>query len=210
MSEDRSDITVIGLGLQERSREGLLRAFPECLLFGKRPEDEANARAYCKTRDRVTLFVDVPASGALVRQRTSALFDYAKVKVIALCEECTDAIYDAALLLEFAGAIPVVSEVETYRRAAASVQRGELWISRDYLSKLARKLLNSPAQHNLSEREKSILKLMLDDISNQEIANQLYISRETVRWHLKSLYAKLGVSDRESARQFAKNLLLQA
>jgi ATP/maltotriose-dependent transcriptional regulator MalT len=32
----------------------------------------------------------------------------------------------------------------------------------------------------------------------------LWISNETVRWHVRSLYSKLGVTDRQSARERAQ------
>ena len=39
--------------------------------------------------------------------------------------------------------------------------------------------------------------------TNREIANALFITRETVRWHVRSIYAKLGASDREAAIRYA-------
>jgi hypothetical protein len=36
------------------------------------------------------------------------------------------------------------------------------------------------------------------------MANHLFISRETVRWHLRSLYSKIGVADRAAAVDYAR------
>jgi LuxR family maltose regulon positive regulatory protein len=51
----------------------------------------------------------------------------------------------------------------------------------------------------LSEREMEVFKLLENGLSNQEIAEQLFISMNTVKAHLKSIYSKLGVSNRVQA-----------
>ena len=51
----------------------------------------------------------------------------------------------------------------------------------------------------LSEREIDVLKLLEQGLSNQQIAANLYISLNTVKAHLKSIYAKLGVNNRVQA-----------
>lgn len=52
---------------------------------------------------------------------------------------------------------------------------------------------------NLSTREKEVLELVAHGFSNREIADRLYISIDTVRWHLKHIYAKLHVRSRTEA-----------
>jgi LuxR family maltose regulon positive regulatory protein len=53
--------------------------------------------------------------------------------------------------------------------------------------------------YSLSEREIQVLKLLGEGLSNQEIASQLYISLNTVKAHLKSVYGKLEVNNRVQA-----------
>lgn len=52
---------------------------------------------------------------------------------------------------------------------------------------------------DLSEREREVLVLAAKGLSNVEIAGELYLGRETVKTHLSSVYAKLGVRDRTQA-----------
>jgi DNA-binding NarL/FixJ family response regulator len=52
---------------------------------------------------------------------------------------------------------------------------------------------------SLSERETEILRLVADGLTNKEIAAHVYLSAETVKSHLESIYRKLGVSDRAHA-----------
>ena len=51
----------------------------------------------------------------------------------------------------------------------------------------------------LSEREVEVLKLVMEGNRNREIANQLLISEETVKAHVKHIIGKLGASDRTQA-----------
>ncbi|QIB64957.1 LuxR C-terminal-related transcriptional regulator [Kineobactrum salinum] len=51
----------------------------------------------------------------------------------------------------------------------------------------------------LSERELEILKLIYDGGSNADIARRLFISENTVKWHLQHVYSKLGVKNRTAA-----------
>ncbi len=58
----------------------------------------------------------------------------------------------------------------------------------------------------ISDREYQVLQLMADGLSNQEIADRLFISINTVKTHVSSLYVKLDVKRRTQALQKAKEL----
>jgi DNA-binding CsgD family transcriptional regulator len=51
-------------------------------------------------------------------------------------------------------------------------------------------------EYGLSLREEEVLRLLAAGCSNQEIAKQLYISPNTVKTHVKNIYAKMGVNNR--------------
>lgn len=55
----------------------------------------------------------------------------------------------------------------------------------------------------LTERELAILKLVAEGLSNLDIASKLYVTEQTVKFHLSNIYRKLGVGNRTEATRYA-------
>jgi two-component system, NarL family, response regulator LiaR len=55
----------------------------------------------------------------------------------------------------------------------------------------------------LTEREASILQALTRGLSNEAIAKELWITKQTVKFHLRNIYRKLEVSNRTEAVRFA-------
>jgi NarL family two-component system response regulator LiaR len=60
----------------------------------------------------------------------------------------------------------------------------------------------------ISKRELEVLELMAQGLSNQEIADKLFVSLNTVKTHSANLFVKLDAKRRTQAVQKAKNLQL--
>jgi DNA-binding NarL/FixJ family response regulator len=56
-----------------------------------------------------------------------------------------------------------------------------------------------PVRPSLSGREREVLELVAGGLSNQEIAETLYVSVNTVKTYIRSAYAKIGVTTRSQA-----------
>src|SRR5690349_7593388 len=59
---------------------------------------------------------------------------------------------------------------------------------------------------SLSERELEILASLAEGLSNQEIANKLFLAEQTVRWYNSQIYSKMAVGNRKEALERAKTL----
>jgi DNA-binding NarL/FixJ family response regulator len=55
------------------------------------------------------------------------------------------------------------------------------------------------AQHDLTERQLDVLRLLAKGMANKEIAQRLHIAKDTVKQHAKAVYAVLGVENRGKA-----------
>lgn len=57
-----------------------------------------------------------------------------------------------------------------------------------------------------TKRELQILRLLADGSTNNEIASELVLSLETIKWYNKQIYSKLGVNSRVQAISQAEKL----
>jgi DNA-binding NarL/FixJ family response regulator len=110
-----------------------------------------------------------------------------------------------ALRLGLRGLADPDVDAQRLAKAIDAIAAGELWIGRQLLAELVSLL--APADHcdrmdvwlnlpALTDRERDVLKQVLDGKSNKSIANALAISEQTVKIHLQHVYRKLGVHRR--------------
>ena len=74
------------------------------------------------------------------------------------------------------------------------------------LSKNQKGEKNHFADFDLSSRENQILDLMTQNKSNKQIANQLFISVNTVKFHIKNIYQKLQIKNRKQIHLAIKTI----
>jgi DNA-binding NarL/FixJ family response regulator len=108
------------------------------------------------------------------------------------------------------GVVPPDAPSEELGAAVAAVAQGLTVLPKT----LAERLLDEPAaveelSEPLTTRESEVLDLLGHGLSNKMIARQLHISEHTVKFHISSLYSKLGVGNRaEAVSQGARHGLI--
>ncbi|MFA6276576.1 MAG: LuxR C-terminal-related transcriptional regulator [Pedobacter sp.] len=77
-----------------------------------------------------------------------------------------------------------------------------------FINKVDEFIFNRAAANRLglSSRELEVLQLMANGLSNQEIADQLFISLNTVKTHISRIFEKMDVKRRTKAIESAKSL----
>ncbi len=71
--------------------------------------------------------------------------------------------------------------------------------SRQISAELAQKLVDRVSGDQLTDREHEVLRLIVEGLSNAEIAAQLSITEGTVKFHVNHILSKLSVADRTQA-----------
>ncbi len=100
---------------------------------------------------------------------------------------------------------------EEFRRVLEGIASGEAPLSRGLAVKLLdefARLSHEPAakpseREQLSEREREVLQLVAGGATNKEIAAQLFISENTVNYHMKNILTRLHLRNRAQAVAYA-------
>jgi DNA-binding NarL/FixJ family response regulator len=106
-----------------------------------------------------------------------------------------------AMQLKGWGVVPPDAPPEELAAAVAAAAQGLIVLPKS----LTERLLQEPApsadelSEALTAREREVLDLLSHGLSNRLIAGELHISEHTVKFHISSLYAKLGVNNRAEA-----------
>lgn len=91
--------------------------------------------------------------------------------------------------------------------AINSVIDGAVWLDPGIAKQIVKLMSNRPEKppdsdinpFQLSERERQILGLLVEGCSNQQMAEKLFLSAETIKTHMRHVMEKLRVSDRTQA-----------
>src|SRR5512141_3111658 len=191
-------------------RQGI-RAFLEThtdLSIVGEAEDATSATAVCAQHKPDVALVDLvmPGGGITATHDIRAVSPGTQVVLLTSFDDAQQilAAVQAGAISCLLKDIDADSLADTVRKAA----RGEAVLHprvAGHLMEALRRGAMPAAQmlETLSAREREVLSLMAEGLSNQQIAEQLGIGEKTVKTHVSNVLAKLGVGDRTQAAVFA-------
>ena len=172
-----------------------------------RCEDVSEIAPLCAAAELSVLLIELerlsdPQRAHLRKQ----MAQFSTMLVLAIADSIDDKACENLLRMGCVGSLAHRQTPATMTRALKAVITGELWFPRTVLSRVLRGFLVAQDPNRLTSREMEILGLIGDDLNNQQVADKLFISRETVRWHIKSLNGKLGIRTRRGLRDHVRLL----
>ncbi|MGY3749166.1 response regulator transcription factor [Vagococcus acidifermentans] len=134
------------------------------------------------------------------------LLDWPEAKILIVTSFIDDEKVYPAIEAGAAGYLLKTSSAKEIANAIRATYRGEKVLEPEVTSKMMERLTKKN-QHELHEdltnREREILLLISEGKSNQEIADELFITLKTVKTHVSNILSKLDVEDRTQAAIYA-------
>jgi two-component system, NarL family, nitrate/nitrite response regulator NarL len=192
----------------------LLADHPRLKIVGEASDAGEAVRMAQRLRPDVILMdLHMPGGGGIEATRILR-GDMPDVSVLILTVSENEEDLLGALRAGAKGYILKTSDFDQLLRSLDTVASGQAALAPEMTTKLLTQLsTDEPAPtggrrrgepgHQLSERELEILKLIAEGASNRQIANQLYLSENTVRTHLVHILGKLGLENRVQAAAYA-------
>lgn len=91
-------------------------------------------------------------------------------------------------------------------KAIIEVAKGGSWFSSELLQKVILNISSKPKKEietDLSDRELEILKLICENLTNEQIADKVNLSYDTVKWHRANILSKTGCNNAVGLLLFA-------
>jgi NarL family two-component system response regulator LiaR len=182
-----------------------LESFPDIEVTGTAASgEEALSQLEGWLPDVVVMDLSMPGGmdGIEAARRVRALSPH--TQVVVLTAHTDDARVVAALRAGALGYVRKDSDPEVFLSAVRGAARGQSVLDPAVAGAVLLELVRGgPLIEALSEREKEVLRQLAHGRTNQEIAQELHVSAETVKTHVGNILSKLQLSHRTQAVIYA-------
>jgi NarL family two-component system response regulator LiaR len=164
--------------------------------------EQAVVRAGLLRPDVILMDLMMPVMDGVAAIRTIKA-QHPHIQIIALTSFPEDELVQSALK---GGAVGYLMKNVTARELAAAIRAakdGRITLSPEAAQSLVRANQQAQETGTLTEREREVLKLMVEGLNNAEIAERLVVSLSTVKYHISNILMKLGVDNRVAAVSMA-------
>jgi NarL family two-component system response regulator LiaR len=177
-----------------------LLAFNDLELVGEAASGEEALRLCQQTRPDVVL-MDMVMPGMDGADTTRAIRqDHRQIQVIALTSFQQNDLVERAMK---AGAISYLLKdvsATTLAEAIRAAHAGQSRLAPEAAQALVEAARHGPPLgHDLTPREREVLTLLVEGLTNIKIAERLVVSQSTVKFHVSSILSKLGAGNRAEA-----------
>lgn len=191
----------------------LLDAFPEFEVIGEASNGEEFLKFIRNTKADIALMdINMPEMDGIEATR-KGLRLCPGIDIIALSMYGEEEYYNKMVDAGAKGFVLKDSDISEVKEAILTVRRGGTYFSQELLYHVIQKIKNRETESksaNLSKREKEILIKICEGLSNQEIAETLFISKRTVDKHRANLLGKTNSKNTASLILYAiRNKLIE-
>jgi DNA-binding NarL/FixJ family response regulator len=191
----------------------LLDSFPEFEVTGEASNGEEFLKLIKTTQADVALMdINMPEMDGIEATR-KALKINPDLNIIALSMYGEEEYYYKMVDAGAKGFILKDSDIKEVKEAIQTVVKGGSYFSQELLYQVIQKIKHRESESktaNLSKREKEVLLKICEGLSNQEIADTLFISKRTVDKHRANLLGKTNSKNTASLILFAiRNKLIE-
>ncbi|MGD8782214.1 MAG: response regulator transcription factor [Ignavibacteria bacterium] len=182
-------------------REGLKMALEYDNVFDIVGEANNGLEGIEKTKelkpDIIIMDIDMPQLNGIDASIKIREFD-TDVKILILTMLSDEELVFKALSAGVDGYIYKMAEIKLFKEAVKSLAVGDTYFSQEVTNLVIKSHIrseNKSIQNELSGREIEVLKLIVDGLTSQQIADKLFISYFTVAKHRKNIGDKLGIKN---------------
>ena len=183
-------------------RSGLgafLSVIPDLQLVGEAENgDEALARCGLLKPDVILMDLIMPGIDGVTATRLIHE-KYPSVHVIALTSFQEDTLIQSALEAGATGYLMKNISARELATAIRSAAQGKMTLSPEAAEALVHARAQAKETDHLTEREREVLRLMVEGLNNAQIAERLVVSLSTVKYHIGNILMKLRVDNRVAA-----------